>query len=125
MVLLKHRNVTLLRRARATREGERKASFSSFPSCVRPQNFSLARPLVRNNHVEAVERFSELILKHRNVTLLRRARATREGERKASFSSFPSCVRPQNFSLARPLVRNNHVEAMERFSELMAKSQCF
>ena len=49
---------------------------------------------------------------------------TRLGE-EAPFSFVPSCLRPQNFSLARPLVRNNHVEAMERFSEVMAKNQCF
>lgn len=48
----------------------------------------------------------------------------RRGE-EASFSFVPSCVRPRNFSLAWHLVRNNHVKAVERFSELMAKNQCF
>ena len=40
-----------------TRRGE-EASFSFVPSCVRPQNFSLARPLVCSIRVKAVERFS-------------------------------------------------------------------
>ena len=40
-----------------TQRGE-EASFSFVPSCVRPQNFSLARPLVCSIRVKAVERFS-------------------------------------------------------------------